>query len=202
MIIKMVVVLVKHIDKLKLILHPVRMQIVQTLQGGRTLTPLQMAKHLVDIPQATLYRHINKLFEAGIIYVVEERKVRGSIEKVYGLDEKEIMSQHQELIQMNREEHAYFFMTFLTSLQKDFQQYLEQETIDFERDGLGFSQIALNLSDEEFQDFAQSLQKLLENAMKNPSAPGRRRRIVSTIMIPEPVHIVEEPSEDGEVGDS
>ncbi|WP_052807371.1 helix-turn-helix domain-containing protein [Risungbinella massiliensis] len=192
----------KHIDKLKLILHPVRMQIVQTLQGGRTLTPLQMAKHLVDIPQATLYRHINKLFEAGIIYVVEERKVRGSIEKVYGLDEKEIMSQHQELIQMNREEHAYFFMTFLTSLQKDFQQYLEQETIDFERDGLGFSQIALNLSDEEFQDFAQSLQKLLENAMKNPSAPGRRRRIVSTIMIPEPVHIVEEPSEDGEVGDS
>lgn len=202
MIIKMVVVMMKHIDKLKLILHPVRMQIVQTLQGGQTLTPLQMAKHLSDIPQATLYRHINKLFEAGIICVVEERKVRGSIEKVYGLDEKEIKSQSQELIQMNREEQAYFFMTFLTSLQKDFQRYLEQETIDFERDGLGFSQIALNLSDEEFRDFAQSMQKLLVNAMKNPSAPGRRRRIISTILIPEPVHSVEESSEEGKIGDS
>ena len=64
------------------ILNPVRMRRIQSLAKNKNMTVQQIAQELTDVPQATLYRHLNKLLKAKAIVVVQENKVRGVLEKV------------------------------------------------------------------------------------------------------------------------
>lgn len=66
------------------LLHPVRWRIVQAL-GRRPLTARELLERLPGIPQATLYRHIPPLVDAGLIEVLEQQQVRGAVERTYAL---------------------------------------------------------------------------------------------------------------------
>src|SRR5699024_999972 len=69
------------------IAHPVRLRIIQQL-GGRSLTTAQLREALPDVTQATLYRHVRALLDAELLTVVEERKVRGALERTLALGEQ------------------------------------------------------------------------------------------------------------------
>jgi hypothetical protein len=70
--------------KSDLLLHPVRMRLVTEL-AGRQMTPGQLAAALPDVPQATLYRQINRLLEGGVFEVVAEQVVNGATERTYAV---------------------------------------------------------------------------------------------------------------------
>jgi DNA-binding transcriptional ArsR family regulator len=84
-------------SKVDLILHPIRMRIIMALAGERW-TARQIAAALPDVAQATLYRHINALAEGGILRIVEERPVRGMVEKVYALADKRALNLSESTI--------------------------------------------------------------------------------------------------------
>ncbi|WP_199478525.1 helix-turn-helix domain-containing protein [Peribacillus saganii] len=98
-------------NKTKLVLHPVRMEIIQSLLNGKTRTVQQLSGHIKDVPQATLYRHLNKLLEADLIEILEEHRVQGTVEKVYGLKQTAVLSQG-ELAELSIEDHLEFFSCF------------------------------------------------------------------------------------------
>lgn len=162
------------------------MRIIQALIGGRQLTPQQLIKLLPDIPQATLYRHLNKLSSGGIITIVDQRKVRGTVEKVYSLVEQEVSLTKNDLESSSRDDHLRYFLAFLATIQADFERYLQQDQFDMEKDGFGYRQVSLYLNDEEFLQLALTISSAVQQALKNQPAPGRRRRTLSTIIIPEP----------------
>src|SRR5689334_263466 len=114
-----------------LLLHPIRMRIIQGLVA-QELTPLQLAETLTDVPQATLYRHLNKLVEAGIVKVVSERPVRGTVEKVYTVVRGAATLSTTDLLKTSREDHMSYFTAFVATLLHNFSNYLHQEKeIDF-----------------------------------------------------------------------
>ena len=61
----------------------------------------QLAKDMTEVPKTTLYRHINVLEQAGVISVVDERKVRGTIEKTFAIDMDAIESDKDEEVVLN-----------------------------------------------------------------------------------------------------
>ncbi len=65
-----------------MLLHPVRMRVVLAM-GSEDLTTKQLSKSLPDVAQASLYRAIARLVDAGIIAVVERRQRGGAMERVY-----------------------------------------------------------------------------------------------------------------------
>ena len=69
---------------LKALLHPVRWRIIQHLAQS-SHTPADLHAHMEDIPQATLYRQLQTLLDAQLVRVVNEEKVRGAVERTYGL---------------------------------------------------------------------------------------------------------------------
>ena len=69
------------------VMHPVRLRIIQQL-GGRSLTTAQLRAALPDVTQATLYRHVATLVDAGILSIVEERRVRGAVERTLALGDR------------------------------------------------------------------------------------------------------------------
>ncbi|AMA72960.1 MULTISPECIES: helix-turn-helix domain-containing protein [Aneurinibacillus] len=173
-------------SKADLLLHPIRLRIVQALIGGRHLTAQQLIELLPDVPQASLYRHLNKLFEGDIIYVIDQRQVRGTTEKVYALMEQGANLTKDDLADCSRDEHMLYFLTFLASLQSDFQRYLQQEQFDLEADGVSYRKATLYVNDEEFSQLIKALRSVVEPFFKNHPAPGRRPRTLSTIIIPQP----------------
>src|ERR1035437_1972888 len=68
-----------------LLLHPVRLRIVQAFLGDRGLTTGALIAELADIPAASLYRHVARLVDAGVLAVVAERRARGALERTYVL---------------------------------------------------------------------------------------------------------------------
>ncbi|MEE3919206.1 helix-turn-helix domain-containing protein [Micromonospora sp. BRA006-A] len=65
-------------------LHPVRIRILRAAAGARVTTH-DLVELLPDVPQATLYRHLATLVKTGMLDVVQEREVRGAVERVYAL---------------------------------------------------------------------------------------------------------------------
>ncbi|MGG1482223.1 helix-turn-helix domain-containing protein [Bacillus smithii] len=173
-------------SKADLLLHPIRLRIVQTFTGGRHLTAQQLIELLPDVPQATLYRHLHKLHEGGIIQIIDQRQVRGTTEKIYTLAEQGANLTKDDLANYSREDHMRNFLAFLASIQSDFHRYLQQEHFDLEADGVSYRKASLYLSDEEFSRLLQAIRSVVEPALKNQPAPGRRLRTLSTIFIPQP----------------
>jgi DNA-binding transcriptional ArsR family regulator len=169
---------------LDLLLHPVRIRIIQALAGGRHLSPGELADELVDVPPATLYRHINTLADAGVLAVAGERPARGTPERVYALVEGAASPSAEDLATATPEDHMRWFTMFVASLIGDFGRYLARERIDVAADGVGYRQVPLQLTDQEFAELAGRLNAAIAPVVGNRPAPGRRRRMLTTVVMP------------------
>lgn len=173
-------------SKADLILHPVRMRIITSLVGGNQRTAAEMSEQLSDVPQATLYRHLSKLVQGGVLNVIDERRVRGAVEKTYSLSAQQAALTPEDLANASVDDQMRYFMTFLATLMGDFGRYLQQDKHDYLADGVGYRQVPLYLSDAEFMEMAGRLNRILGDYVSMGPAAGRRRRMFSTIVIPEP----------------
>ncbi len=178
-------------NKADLILHPIRMRILLELMG-RQQTPLQLASSLADVPQATLYRQLNKLVQSGLVTVVTERPVRGTIEKVYTVAIQAANLTAEDLANASREDHMHYFMTFIASVLGDFSRYIQQEKEpDFAADYVSYRQAPLYLNDEELSKLAEELKAAIIPLLANQPGPDRKRLTLTTILIPTNTNPVE-----------
>lgn len=172
-------------SKAAVLLHPVRLRIVARLARDRRLTIAEIGESLVDVPQATLYRHVNQLVRVGMLEVITTNRVRSVTENVYALVPGSVSLSADALVGATREEHLRYFTTFIATLLADFARYVDRDEIDYARDGTGYHQTILHLSDEEFTGFVTALNKAIVPYLKTKAAPGRKRRLFNTIIIPD-----------------
>ncbi|MEA4908964.1 MAG: helix-turn-helix domain-containing protein [Chloroflexi bacterium] len=167
-----------------LVLHPIRLRIVMAL-AGRKMNAQQLAETLGDVPPATLYRHLNRLTRAGVLVVAAERRVRGTTEKIYTLSRQGGFMDPQDFAALSREDHLRYFTTFVATLLDDFSLYVKNtEPLNVLTDGVGYQKFPLELSDEEFITVATGINAAIAPHLNNPPAPGRKRRIFATIVMP------------------
>ena len=102
------------------VMHPVRLRIIQQLGNDRRVTTSDLRSALPDIAQATLYRHVAAPVDAGVVAVVEERRVRGAVERTFALGDRMAHVDHDELREMGDRELQQSFLTFLAHLAEDF----------------------------------------------------------------------------------
>jgi AcrR family transcriptional regulator len=166
-----------------LLLHPVRLRIVQAFLGDRALTTSALAAELADVPPASLYRHVAKLASAGVLQVVGRRRVRGAVERTYVLRAAAARIQPDELATMSREDHRQAFTAFVAGLLADADRYLSRENIDPVRDGVGYQIAGFWLDDAEYADMVGDLVRVLQPRLANAPKQGRRRRILATVLL-------------------
>jgi len=166
-----------------LLLHPVRLRIIQAFLGDRALTTAELRTELPDVPPASLYRHIAMLVGAGVLSVVNERRVRGALERTYVLRAAAATISLDEVQAMSREDHRHAFMVFVAGLLGDFDRYLSRENMDPVRDGVGYRIAGLWLDDAEHAEFLRDLARVMQPRLANAPKPGRRRRILGTVLL-------------------
>ncbi|MDO5294927.1 MAG: helix-turn-helix domain-containing protein [bacterium] len=164
-------------DITKIIMNPIRQRILQFLMIHTTGTAGEMKVELNDIPPASLYRHIKVLAEAGLIEVVEEKKIRGTMEKTYGLKK-------QPMGEVTEQDVGSIIQTGLFSLMSSFGQYFSKEGNDPVKDMLNFSTSTLMLSDEEYMQFLMKIGEAINGVIKNQPQEGRKPRRFTIISSP------------------
>ncbi|GAB3360356.1 helix-turn-helix domain-containing protein [Modestobacter lapidis] len=167
-----------------LLLHPVRLRVVQAFLGDRVLTTAELHELLPDVPTATLYRHVATLTDAGLLTVVAERRVRGAAERTYRLVLEAASVAPADTAGMTAADHGRAFTSFVGALLADFGRYLDRGDVDPARDGVGYRQAALWLDDEEFAAFLVDLRNVVGRRLELQPDGQRRRRLVSTVLVP------------------
>lgn len=163
------------------LLHqPVRWRVVQALIG-RSLTTAELGEVLPDVPTTTLYRHVAVLVKADVLRVTDERRVRGATERTYELTTSAAEADNDA---PDRDRLRTMFTVYLAGLAGDFDRYLARDDVDPHRDGVGFRQAALWLSDDELAVLQQGLVELLGPYLAQEPGPDRVRRILSTVFMP------------------
>lgn len=178
-------------ELLDTMLHPVRMRVMMALAGSQGMTPQQISEQLSDVPQATLYRHINRLAGAGLLQLVEERPVRGTLEKVYALNRAgHSHLSGEDMASLTKEDHLRYFTAFAVSLIDQFSRYLSRsESADLAADGAGYAQVPLFMTDDELAEFSRAVNQAvlpyLQPDGAQPDGKKRKKRLLATIMMPE-----------------
>lgn len=168
-----------------LLLHPIRLRIIGAFLGDRKLTTADLRAELPDVPPTSLYRHLGQLIDAGVLDVVSERRVRGTVERTYVASAAPSVSP-DDLASWTADDHRRAFYGYVAALLADFDHYLDAGHVDLGHDGAGYRMAGLWMTDEERGELTSGFVSLLQRYMANPATPDRKRLILRTIVLPAP----------------
>ncbi len=167
-----------------LLLHPVRLRIVQALSGGRELTTTQLCAGLPDVSKVTVYRQVAPLVDGGFLEVAGEQRVRGAVERRYRLRQDRPVIDADAAAAMTLEDHRRGFAVAMAVLIAEFNAYLDRDAADPTADGVSYRQGVLWLSPDELAELTRTMLGVLRHAVANTPAPGRAPYLLSPILFP------------------
>lgn len=167
----------------EVLVHPVRWRIVRAF-FGRELTTSQLLELVSDVPVTSLYRHVSILTQAGVLEVVDQRQVRGAVEKTYRLNNSKRAIGDAEAAMMSAEDHRRALQMLLARIGADFDDYLARESADPIADHVNYNQTAIYVTDEDLSELQKGFQTLLTPYLSKPGGGGRRM-MLTTILLPD-----------------
>ncbi len=178
-----------------LLLHPVRLRIVKAFLGDRALTIKQLAAELPDVPAGSIYRHVARLTDAGVLQVVAERRVRATTERTYALRMYAAQLQPDEIAAMSLDEHVNAFLAYVAGLLGDFDRYIATQPEHPGKDGAGYKVAAMWLTDAELTDYLREFAAITQARLANAPYGERKRRMLYTVLLPAPESQHDQPGE-------
>ncbi len=142
-------------ELIKILSNPVRIQVMQYLQTHGEATTKQISEAISDVPAPTLYRHINTLLKEEVLIVKEERKVRGSLERLLAVNVEKMSAAADS----NISDSAY---QFLMELYMKFHKYSCKDNADPQKDRLSLRTCILTLTDNSFDSFMQDIAAVID----------------------------------------
>ncbi|NLL78061.1 MAG: helix-turn-helix domain-containing protein [Clostridiales bacterium] len=164
-------------DISKIVMNPVRLRIIQYLLIHGEGTPAKIKEELNDIPPASLYRHIKMLYESGCITVVEEKKIRGTLERTYAL-------KGNPPCEFSKNSVEQLIQSSLMSLMTSFGKYFAKKEADPVKDLLSLSTSTLLLTDKEFLMVMEKIGEVINPYICSKPEEGRRVRRFTFISSP------------------
>lgn len=151
-------------SKTEILINPIRIQILQYLSIHETATTGEIIAQMPDVSKASVYNHIKILEENCVIEVVQENRVRGTVEKVFHISQKEPEGNFNDII------------SFLLLLMMDFQKYYADNNTPGE-DMLFAGRDYFRLSDEQFSQFLKEYEELCQKYYVPDKADGKLRSV-------------------------
>ncbi|PRY02441.1 helix-turn-helix protein [Allonocardiopsis opalescens] len=171
-------------DALDLLLHPVRLRIVNAMWGGHARTTSELCARLADVPKTTVYRHVGLLAGAGLLEVADERRVHGAVERRFRLNRERAAVDPDAGAAMSLDDHRHGFAAAVAALLAEFNAYLDREGADPAADLVSYKQFPLWLDDAERAALIEQIKALVRPLLAKPPTPGRSPVLLSTILFP------------------
>lgn len=169
--------------KADLVIHPIRLQIMQAL-AGESLTTQEISDALPAVPKSSIYRHLGLLLEGKMIEVAEVRPVRGIQEKVYRL----VQAPHlgpEEVAGFIREDHLRYFSVYVATLLRGFADYVASDSeLDLVADRAGYTEVIVHATRAELDKFAAALNQAVLEMLENRPGDGCHRHKIAFVTHP------------------
>lgn len=177
------------IDEMNLDLfkNQVRFKIaLELIDRDEGLSIMQLNKHLEDVPQATLYRHVNAMLQDSLLKVVGIQRAGKVEEKVYALNTSGYKIKEEDWASATYDEKVNFVSFYFMYILQNYKNYHDQLMTNDSPDKATFSLVKLNLADEMFHSFQSELSALLEKyyELSAQKEEDETKRTVSLVIIP------------------
>ena len=157
-------------DRIDILINPIRIQILQYLSSHETATSSDIITQIPNVSKASIYNHIKILEENSVIEVIQENRIRGTVEKVYCISQEKADGDFNGII------------SFLLLLLVDFQKYYSKN--NKQKDDMLFAgRDYFHLSEEQFTQFLKEYDKLCQKYYDQQD-PNEKLRSVSIISSP------------------
>lgn len=128
------------------------------------------------------------MVQQGFLAVVDERPVRGTVERSYALGDRLAHADEKELVAMDTAQLRSTFLVFLRTISESFERAAEPDEHG-DRGILGFGHTMLYLSDDDLPQLQEAMAELLAPYLVEPEGDesrDRRRVMLSTALIRQP----------------
>lgn len=166
------------------ITNPVKCKLLLEIHSQGEATAKYLSDIYKDIPPATLYRHLKKMLDDGILKIVKETPVRGTVEKTYALAFNIRDDMETVLAANSGKLYMQYFMQYMMGFVKQFQQYCQSPDINIKEDKTGFSLSPLYLSDEELTSLVTDISHIISAVKDKEPSPNRKLRTIGVIISP------------------
>ena len=159
----------------EVLMNPVRQRIFQYFLVHEKGTVKEIKKELSDIPSASLYRHIKILTDNSVLTVVEENRIRGTVESVYQLN--------KSALEIDDADGMGVQMALLGILSA-FAKYFSSGKANPRKDMYMMTSCTLTLTDDEFKSFLAELSEIATKYMSKTVTEKSVSRQISLISAP------------------
>jgi DNA-binding transcriptional ArsR family regulator len=167
------------------------MRILHAMSAGAVRTTADLCASLPGASQASVYRHVRVLADAGVLEVVGERRIRGAVERRYRLRAERAMIDRDLAASMSLDDHRSGFAAAMATLVAEFNAYLEREP-DPMNDSVGYRQVPVWLNQREIREMMAQLRDLILASKERGRGRARRLYLFSPIVFP-----IQEPLDEG-----
>jgi DNA-binding transcriptional ArsR family regulator len=174
--------IIRDLDTLKSITHPLRLQLLKTIKEPRTVKEISA---VLEIPPTKLYYHINQLEKFGIIRVVDTNIVSGIIEKTYQVTARSYKVDENLLLDQDMDDEALdkllsaILDTTKVEIKNSFRAGLVEWGQREKPNKGGMARAHLHFTEEEAVEFYGKLESLIkeyseagEKNIDNPDIPA------------------------------
>lgn len=163
---------------------PVKSRLLFEIDRRESATAKELAAVFDDIPQATLYRNLKQMQQAGVLKVIGETPIRGTVEKTYVVATDITADLRRVLDENSGDLYMQAFTRYMLGFARQFGRYCDSPDIDIEADMSGFSLVHARLTDEELVKVVQAISEILKPLERNEPASGRKMRTLGLIVSP------------------
>lgn len=160
----------------ELVLHPVRLRVLQYLRLAGEATAKEVATVMEDVPRATVYRHVKALEEGGAIEVSRTRRVRGATEKTYAPSPRVVSPSSQDARALSAALHLESMGAM--------DAYLADGSADLAADRVFFQPARFWATDEEYDALLSRIKEAVGGILGNAAGEGRRLRTLAIVSAP------------------
>lgn len=164
--------------------NPVKCKLLLDIQIKGRATAKQLAETNPDVPQATLYRYLKKMTKDGMLKVVEEHRIRNTIERVYAVAESMGGDTKKLLEENNGPAYMQIIAQGVMGILREFREYTSRDGIDILHDGSGLTVVPINVTFDELNEVMTKIGEIVAPLAQNPSAPGRSLHNLCFVITP------------------
>ena len=163
---------------------PIKAKLILEIHKQNQATAKQLAEIYSGIPQATLYRHLKKMLADGVLKVVGENRIRGTVEKVYALAFDPSGDIGKMLSENDGKMYLHIVTQQLLGILQEFQEYTSRIGIDIENDGSGILVTPVYVTAEELKEAITKISEILLTLYKNPDDGERSLHNICIVTTP------------------
>jgi DNA-binding PadR family transcriptional regulator len=171
--------------------NPVMCKLFLDICQRETVTAKQLAETYPDVAQTTLYRCLKRMTSDGLIKVVGENPVRGTVEKTYSIAVNVEESIADIIANNDGDAYMLLFMQYISGFVTAFQTYSRRKDIDLQKDMAAFTTAPIFATDDELIAALTKIGEVITGLFENNPSKERKPRNLGLIITP-PLNIEKE----------